>query len=185
MIAIKEQKSALRKQMLLQRSAIEGSYKVKYDQYICHQLLECITNNNLKVVHAYLPMANEIDIAPLLDVLLLKQITVVSPKTLPKRQLENRILHSLHELQTGIKGTQHPATPDVYEGNYDLIIVPGLAFDAQKYRLGYGGGYYDNFLFSQPQAYKVGIFYPFQQVAAVPKEEHDICLDEILVSYVQ
>jgi 5-formyltetrahydrofolate cyclo-ligase len=99
---------------------------------------------------------------------------------LPARTLENRILTSLQDLETGIKGTQHPALPNIYNGNYDLIIVPGLAFDAQRYRLGYGGGYYDNFLVAQPKAFKVGIFYPFQQVAAVPKEAHDVCLDSII-----
>jgi 5-formyltetrahydrofolate cyclo-ligase len=126
-------------------------------------------------------MEREIDIAPLLQGLLHKQITVVCPKALSARVLENRILNSLDNLETGIKGTQHPALPQVYEGPYDLIIVPGLAFDHQKYRLGYGGGYYDGFLTTQPQAHKVGIFYPFQQADEVPREAHDVCLDEILL----
>jgi 5-formyltetrahydrofolate cyclo-ligase len=181
MMNIKEQKKALRQQMFLERSKIEPLHKAKYDQFIGEQLVSLILKNGYKVVHAYIPMGQEIDIAPLLQELLHKKITVVCPKTLPARALENRVLTSLNDLETGIKGTQHPALPQVYEGSYDLIIVPGLAFDHQKYRLGYGGGYYDGFLATQPQAHKVGIFYPFQQVDEVPREAHDVFLDEILL----
>jgi 5-formyltetrahydrofolate cyclo-ligase len=175
------QKKALRSSMLGQRSAMDAMIKKEYDQWICNELENHIQQRQCKVVHAYIPMVNEIDIRPLIENMLEQQITVVCPKTLPKRKLENRRLYSMHELETGIMGTQHPAQPELYEGPFDLIIVPGLAFDETRYRLGYGGGYYDGFLFSQPEAYKVGIFYPFQQVATVPLEPHDISLDTILV----
>jgi len=46
--------------------------------------------------------------------------------------------------------------------------------------LGYGGGYYDNFIVEHPAALKIGIFYPFQQVDNVPIEPHDQCLDDII-----
>lgn len=178
---IKEQKKALRQKMFAARHQLAPLRKAKYDQFICDQLLAMILKNNFRVVHAYLPMGQEIDIAPLLQELLKMKIKVICPKTLPARTLENRVLNSLQDIETGIKGTQHPATPNVYDGKYDLIIVPGLAFDQQGYRLGYGAGYYDNFLVSHPQAYQVGIFYPFQKVDAVPREAHDVCLQEILV----
>ena len=55
-----------------------------------------------------------------------------------------------------------------------------MAFDDSKYRLGYGGGYYDGFLANQPLALKVGVFYSFQEVAEVPKEAHDLHLDRIV-----
>jgi len=56
-----------------------------------------------------------------------------------------------------------------------------LAFDANNYRLGYGGGYYDTFLAQHPTAFKQGIFYPFQEVSEVPTEVHDVQLDHVLV----
>jgi 5,10-methenyltetrahydrofolate synthetase len=73
--------------------------------------------------------------------------------------------------------------PIFYRGKprEDFVVVPGLAFDRNRYRLGYGGGYYDNFLMTQPKAQKVGIFYPFQEVVQVPKEAHDVQLDEMVV----
>ena len=178
----KEEKKLLRQSMLHKRLQMNAIKKEAYDNDICSQLLKLIAINNYQVIHTYIPMANEINITPLLQQLLNQNKTIVCPKTLPARLLENRILSSLQDLETGIKGTQHPAAAKVYEGKYDLIIVPGLAFDKERYRLGYGGGYYDNFLATQQQAFKVGIFYPFQHVEAVPREAHDVCLDAIMIS---
>lgn len=181
-MGITEQKKELRKRMFGARTTINPEHKHKYDLWINKSLSTLIAERNCKVVHAYIPMLNEIDIRPLIKEMLDRQVTVVSPKTLPKRKLENRVLSSLEKLETGIMGTQHPADAVVYDGNIDLIIVPGMAFDSANYRLGYGGGYYDNFIITQPEAFKVGIFYPFQKVEKVPVESHDIQLDHILAT---
>ena len=58
--------------------------------------------------------------------------------------------------------------------------MPGLAFNDANFRLGYGGGYYDNFLLQYPLAYKLGICYPFQKVEQIPLEPHDVKLDDVL-----
>jgi len=180
-MTITEEKKQFRQRMLQQRAKLEPSAKEAHDQFICGQLEQLILEKGCGVVHAYIPMGQEIDIAPLLNRLLDQGITVVCPKALPHRILENRVLTSLNDLESGVMGTQHPAAPEPYAGTYDLIIVPGLAFDARNYRLGYGGGYYDSFVVQHPEALKVGICYPFQQVAAVPTEPHDLVLDSLLV----
>lgn len=181
MNTIIEEKKAMRKSMLHARNSLNSLLEQKYSNWICAQLEILIINSNSKSVHAYIPISNEIDISPLLQKLLDSNITVICPKTLPKRKLENRILHSLNQLETGIMGTKHPLQADIYQELIDFIIIPGLAFDKKKFRLGYGGGYYDNFLINHPKAQKVGIFFPFQQVDIVPTEPHDIHLDTILV----
>ncbi|MCO6499885.1 MAG: 5-formyltetrahydrofolate cyclo-ligase [Vicingus serpentipes] len=182
MTEIIKQKKDLRKEMLIKRAKLDKIYKKKYDLWVCNELENIIDANNYKIIHAYLPMGKEIDITPLLKKLLSKNITVVTPKTLPKRKLENRVLTSLTDIEKGVFGTTHPVTPEEYKGVFDLIIVPGLAFDNDNYRLGYGGGYYDNFLVHHPDSNKIGIFYPEQEVEKVPVETHDIRLDNILLN---
>lgn len=182
MTDIIKQKKDLRQEMLIKRAQLKSSYKKEYDLWVCEKLGEIISKNNYKLIHAYLPMGKEIDINPLLQNLLNKNITVFTPKTLPKRKLENRILTSLTDIEKGVFGTTHPANPKEYTDTFDLIIVPGLAFDNKNYRLGYGGGYYDNFLVNHPRAYKLGIFYPEQEIREVPIEPHDIKLDNILLN---
>ena len=164
-----------------QRAKLDKEQKQKYDLWTCDELLSWIKVHSAEVVHAYLPMGSEIDIRPLLEELLAIGMKVVCPKTLPRPKLENRVLKSFDQLETGVMGTKFPTEREVYEGDFDLIIVPGLAIDKNRYRLGYGGGYYDHFLNQHPEAHKVGIYYPFQLVESVPTEPHDVQLDDVLI----
>lgn len=179
-MTITDQKKNLRKQMLLQRAKLSKPTKKKYDLWICQSLLKIIKDRDYKTIHCYIPMGSEIDISPLIENLLDKKLKIVTPKTLPKRKLQHLVLNSLDELEKGVFGTAYPKRKEVFLGKYDLIIVPGLAFDSDNYRIGYGGGYYDNFIVNHPLSCKVGIFYPFQEVEKIPYESHDIKLDEVL-----
>ena len=69
---------------------------------------------------------------------------------------------------------------DAYTGDFDLIVVPGVAFDRHGNRLGRGKGYYDRFLCQHQKVKKIGICFDFQLVDNVPVEETDIPLDEII-----
>jgi 5-formyltetrahydrofolate cyclo-ligase len=125
-------------------------------------------------------MKGEVNIIPTIEYMLNRGTNVICPKSLPKRTMENRVLTSLHDLESGMYGTQHPASTQIYKGSYDLIIVPGLAFDKNHYRMGYGEGYYDTFLAQNPNALKMGVCYPFQLVDEVPTEAHDVKLDGVI-----
>lgn len=166
--------------MLQKRSLVDKSEKAIIDQRICAELKAIITQNNYTTIHAYLPMGDEVDILPLLEELLAEGKTIITPKTLPKHQLENLVLNSIHELEDGVFGTQHPANSNTYEGHYDMFIIPGLAFDSSKNRLGYGGGYYDTLLEQNPEGHKVAVCYPFQVIEEVPVEEHDVVMNLII-----
>jgi 5-formyltetrahydrofolate cyclo-ligase len=175
-----QEKKDLRKTMLEMRAALNPVEKQRHDQFICERLAQMILEKNAKVVHSFLPMGDEIDIFPLIETLLEKGITVVTPKALKQRKMMNLVLRSLGELEDGIFGTKHPANTHEHTGSYDFFIVPGLAFDRNNYRLGYGSGYYDAFLATQPTAFKLGICYPFQLLGKVPREPHDVPLDGLL-----
>lgn len=177
---IKEIKKTLRKQMLQQRATFPNERKSDYDRWVCAQLEKIVVEGKSKVVHVYLPMDHEININSFIAYCLINEITIVSSKTLPKRKLQNLILNTIDDVEDGVYGTTYPANTKEYFGDYDLIVIPGLAFDANNYRLGYGGGYYDNFLINHPEAKKVGIFYAFQEVDEVPTEPHDLALDVII-----
>ena len=63
--------------------------------------------------------------------------------------------------------------------NLDAVIVPGIAFDIYKNRIGFGGGYYDKFL-SGFEGIKIGICYDFQITELIPSDAHDIKMDIIV-----
>jgi 5-formyltetrahydrofolate cyclo-ligase len=63
----------------------------------------------------------------------------------------------------------------------DLVVVPGVAFDAEGRRLGRGGGYYDATLALLPRgAARLGVAFEIQVVPAVPEEPHDVRLDGVV-----
>ena len=67
-----------------------------------------------------------------------------------------------------------------YTGDFDLIIVPGVAFDRKGNRLGRGRGYYDRFLCHHLDVKRIGICFDFQLVDEVPSEHFDIRMDEVI-----
>lgn len=67
-----------------------------------------------------------------------------------------------------------------YQGDFELIIVPGVAFDRNGNRLGRGRGYYDRFLSKHIDVKRIGICFDFQLVNEVPAEPFDIRMDEII-----
>lgn len=83
-------------------------------------------------------------------------------------------------LRDGALRVMEPDT-DVYQENYDqidLVLVPGMAFDAQGHRLGRGKGFYDRFL-PKVKAPKIGLCFGFQFVESVPCDEHDMPVDAV------
>lgn len=61
-----------------------------------------------------------------------------------------------------------------------LIVVPGVAFDRQRNRMGRGRGFYDRLLKSTPNAYKVGVAFNFQMFEAIPVEPFDVPMDAVV-----
>ena len=177
---ISAQKDQLRKQMFEFRKSLGAEQRKRSSENVCKQLIDLVKENNLKSVHCFIPIGNEIDVRSFIDYCLAQSIIVVCPKTLKKNQLKHLILSDLASIENGGFGTVYPKGENEFTKELDLIIVPGLAYDNQGGRLGYGGGYYDTFLATQPNAFKVGVGFQCQLIAEVPMEEHDVRLDRFI-----
>ena len=95
--------------------------------------------------------------------------------------LELRTYHGRHELVQGAFGIEEPTGAHfLHLEQIECIVVPGVAFDSQGNRLGRGRGYYDRLLPRLPQAWKIGLCFPFQRVEEVPTEQLDIRMDEVI-----
>ena len=131
-------------------------------------------------IMAYWPLPDEVDICPLIDQLVGQGIKVVLPKVTGDETMELRRYTSRADLQEGAFHIMEPVgeTFDAYD-QIDFALVPGMAFDAAGHRLGRGKGYYDRFLSAHRHIYKIGVCFPFQRVAEVPSEEHDVMMDEV------
>ncbi len=129
----------------------------------------------------YGAMPDEVDVGPLSAALRARGVRLALPRVDGKRLT----LH-WHEddapLQAGSFGLTEPApeAPAADPAEIDLVIVPGVAFDAACNRLGMGAGYYDRLLADMPHAVTVGVAFDEQVVDEVPCEAHDRPLDAVV-----
>jgi 5-formyltetrahydrofolate cyclo-ligase len=108
---------------------------------------------------------------------------VVVPKCHPKsREMTFHELNNFTQLESVYYGLLEPieaATRWVPKDEIDLLIVPGLAYDPNGYRLGFGGGYYDRFLVNF-KGDTVSLAFPIQLVDKLPIEIHDIAVKYLI-----
>lgn len=111
-----------------------------------------------------------------------RQKKLVAVPTVLGEEMEFFAFCSKEELVPDKHGILEPIPNDQtkIEGNQALIIMPGVAFDEQKNRVGYGGGFYDRYLEKHPNLKKIAIAYEFQVMDSVPAEEFDQRLDCII-----
>lgn len=135
------------------------------------------------IVGGFMPIGEEISPLPLMAAAATSGCRLALPvmmgKTVP---LEFRAYTPGEALKTAVWGIREP-TDDKPVLAPDVVLVALLAFDAEGYRLGYGGGYYDRTL-SALRARKpvitVGLAYDSQEVDAVPHLDYDERLDWML-----
>jgi len=108
---------------------------------------------------------------------------IVVPKCLPEsKQMIFRKITSFEQLESVYFGLYEPKenqTEEVSQQEIDLMIVPGVAFNRQGYRIGFGGGYYDRYL----QKFKgetVSLAFSIQVLQELPIEKHDIPVKTII-----
>lgn len=82
-------------------------------------------------------------------------------------------------LTAGMYGIMEPSGNEYPPELIDLVIVPGIAFDRKRNRLGRGKGYYDRLL-NGHKCLKAGIAYSCQIIPELPAEPHDIKMDIII-----
>lgn len=133
---------------------------------------------NAKVIMLYYPIQNEVDLRSLVKKYDGEK-TFLLPATLPNHKMEARIVHNDTALKKGRYGIPEPPT-EAYKGKIDLILVPGVAFDKNLYRLGRGGGYYDRFLRRYRHVFKVGVCYQSQLHENLPHNWWDMRMNHVV-----
>lgn len=106
---------------------------------------------------------------------------VLLPAVIDEEHLELRPYQGENDLQLGAMNIFEPVgAPFTTYEQIEVVVVPGVSFDANGNRLGRGRGYYDRFLLQVPQAYKLGICFDFQKVAHVPTDSSDVPMHEVI-----
>jgi 5-formyltetrahydrofolate cyclo-ligase len=122
------------------------------------------------------PLADELDVWPLLEKFLAAGKTCALPyfDSATQSYSARRVQNLAADIAIGKFGVREPASscPEIPPEKFDLILVPGMAFDWNGNRLGRGQGFYDRLL-AKTSGVKCGVGYDFQLIGKIPAEPHD------------
>lgn len=164
---IKKLRSDLTKEQVAEDS------KLIYNQIIDNKIFE-----RAEVVMSYMSFQNEINTEKINEYIISCRKKLLLPKMLD-REIIKAIEYTGEFKIDNSFGIKEPVG-EIYNGDIDLIIVPGMVFDREGNRIGYGRGYYDRFLRLYPKARKISLAYEFQILDRLEAEEHDEKIDEIV-----
>ena len=181
--ALAARKQALRaaaKAVRRQAAAADRAAGGRAAMALCALFLESGAATGDSIVSGYWPMGDEVDSRPLLEALAALGCRLVLPAMRgPDQPLDFRCWSPGDPLVAAGFGTREPAA-DRPVFDPQILLVPLLAFDAEGYRLGYGGGFYDRSLArlrSAGDVLAVGLAYADQQVESLPRDANDQKLD--------
>lgn len=175
-------KDEIRRQILEKRNNLSSKEVDKKSELIIENLAPYL--KNAQNIMIFMDMKNEVRITKLIELYPEKNFFI--SKIVNSKNREMKInKYNENELILHKFGYYESSSNDFYDEKIlDIVIVPALAFDYKKNRIGFGGGYYDTFLNKvrkqSKKALFIGVFYDFQMVEEVPTEKHDITLDFII-----
>lgn len=171
-------KSLLRKEIRGKKQAltpqqIEVASLDLTEQFCSHPLYR-----EAKTVYAYLSYNQEVRTDPLIRRAWQDGKAVAVPKIIDEQMVFLR-LEEGDPIAEGYKGIPEPVREVPIHDPTALVLLPGLAFDPQGHRLGYGGGFYDRFLSAEPHP-TIALCFDFQMYEHLDCEDHDIPADVVL-----
>lgn len=179
------EKARLRAEMLARRDALAPEWRERADSTITDRLVARVRDRGARHVLAYSSFRSEWPSREFNRQVLASGCTLYLPRVdRSTRRLAIHRVDDLDRLRPGIWQIPEPdpETCPVVTGLdvLELVLVPGLAFDTQGGRLGYGGGFYDKLLGDAAHAHRLVAAYGFQVLPAVPMEVHDQRVHEIV-----
>lgn len=166
---IRAQKRAMTEEEIEQRSARLGELFAASEAY-----------KNANTIYGYLPYNQEVRTVPMLERAMRDGKRVAVPKCYGD-EMKFLFLDDLSKVEKGYAGIPEPiADEPVADDETALVLMPGLAFDPQGHRIGYGGGFYDKFLAAEPNHPTLALCYEFQMLPELETEAHDIPVDYVL-----
>lgn len=172
-------KEVLRKKYKKIRNNI--SNQTKKSQQITKKLINEKIYKEAKVIAIYSSIDSEVKTIPLAKIALNNKKTLAYPKIIDKNNMEFYKINCLEELKEGNFHILEPTSnKKIDKEKIDLIIIPGICFDLNKNRIGYGKGYYDSYL-QGTNIKKVGICYEKQiTTKTIITDKQDIKMDWII-----
>lgn len=182
-----ETKAMIRKRIIEQRGLLSFQEVSEKSSEITVRLCSLSQYISAGTVMAYMSFRNEVATNAFIGRCILDGKRVVIPKAQQSPDmalLPYEVKDLDQDVLPGLWGIPEPDASRLHMVNpleIDLVVVPGVAFDGRRYRIGYGAGYYDRFLLTlRPDCLKVGIAFDMQMLEQFDAERYDIPMDLVI-----
>lgn len=166
---LKQAKRAIRREVLVARDALADDDRAAMSVAIAERLLSLPEAADAATVMVFWSFGSEVDTSPLIDRLLTDGRTVALPRIEGADVVPVAYQRGDPLVATTFGAMEPSAGKTLRSDELDLIVVPGVAFDREGNRVGYGGGFYDRLLAHlRPGVPSVGIAFGLQVVDRVP-----------------
>jgi 5-formyltetrahydrofolate cyclo-ligase len=155
-----------------------GTIKEK-SRLIMEQIKRLEQFKNAPYIMTYVNYNQEVETIPLIEECLKMNRKILVPKVYGKEMIFHMI-RSMSELKPGAYGILEPVSAETVKPEKAFMIMPGLAFDRNCHRVGYGGGYYDRYLADKPEIYRAAVAFDFQIMEQIQVDCFDLCPDIIV-----
>lgn len=173
-------KKAIRKQVFAARKAHTDQQIDDWSRKIAETVTALPEYSNSRRILAYADYNHEVMTKYIIEAAWNDGKEVAVPKVVGQDMVFYK-LTDFAQLEKGYFGIPEPARGEIVQWEEALMIMPGVAFDRQNHRVGYGGGFYDRFLEKHPYITRVAVAFEFQMMSEVPVEPTDIS-PEIIVT---
>lgn len=173
-------RNELRRQMRIRREKLSRKEVQEDSRIISHKLMELEPVRKANNIMCYSSIGNEVDLQFLIESPSMSN-TILLPRVEKNDDMAAVKFTGWEQTGRSSYGILEPQGDAYPVDKIDVVIVPGLVFDYNGYRLGYGKGYYDRFLKQlRPGAFICGVGYEFQVVEKVFPHEKDLPVDWIV-----
>lgn len=172
-----EDKRDYRKRFKALRSAASPEDRAAWSQRICGHLDAFCVSRRLRRLAVFWPMGSEIDLRPLIQKR--TEWTFFFPRVATTHP--PRLVWGPEPLEPGVFGLMEPVHAQHFTPPVQLVVVPGLVFDDEGYRIGYGGGFYDALLdHLSPEVFTVGAAFDLQRTDRLPTSPQDMPVQALI-----
>jgi 5-formyltetrahydrofolate cyclo-ligase len=179
----RDQKADVRARARAARLAVAPEDRARLSRSAAARVLAMPEVTTAASILVYAALPEEVDTAALVSALAESDRVVALPRVCGPREMTLHRVTSFGELAPGTcdipepDGESEALPPEMF----DVVIVPGVAFDRSCQRIGFGGGFYDTLLPRlRPDAFTLGLAFDEQLVEEIPCEDHDRPLDAVV-----
>lgn len=174
-------KKSLRKEVRSRKRQFSTEELIEESRPLIQRVLSHPCLQRAKTILLYNSLPDEVYTHDLIKQLHDAGKTILLPVVISDTEMELRRYSSSTSFEMSSYGILEPIGEAFTDfSSIEFALIPGMAFDGERNRLGRGKGYYDRFLPLLTNAYKVGICFPFQFLPNIPTEETDIKVDECI-----